>query len=147
MSVFGNELTLLREDLGQFTTREAVDHIRDKPARFPGFHHELFDRYSDEDAAERWRLVRFGEIIRTIRVVRVEPAQDAQPRSIRIRQWVAVEDDTSQDRYVTVEDVEENPDVAERVLKQIEADVAALARKYGDWQDVLRDVIRRQFGQ
>jgi hypothetical protein len=127
---FADELSAIYKRFGELTRRQVVDLARTEPETYPALHSDLYERFTDEELADQRRLERAGEIIRSITIVREEPAEETTTTVVVVRQYVSTVADDNRRRYLTVEDVAADPTLTEDVLKEMRRDVAALERKY-----------------
>lgn len=108
---------------GRLTPRDVVDEARTTPGS--ALHQHIFG-VSDDEAAERWRLDRARNLIRSFRVTYAAP--DGTPK--QVRQFVSL---TTADghAYQPTETVVADEFTHRMLLQSLERDVAALQRKYG----------------
>jgi hypothetical protein len=109
------------EARGRLDPKDVVDEARDPQSPL----HKSFT-WNNDEAAEQWRLQQARQLIRSIKIERVENTQET--RTVRfVRQYVH---DPGQDGYLATEDVAKLPDVRERVLDEMRRDLTRLQSKW-----------------
>lgn len=112
----GEEFERLYEKNGRLAPEDVVDESRPESAPL----HECFE-WNDEVAAEKYRVVQAGNIIRAI--VKVEPAPEAPAQTVRA--FVHVRQD-----YHPISVVVKNPDMSEELLANARREMVAFIAKY-----------------
>lgn len=106
---------------GRLDPKDVVDEARDPRSPL----HKSFT-WNDDEAAEQWRLQQARQLIRSIKIERVENTQE--PRMVRfVRAFVH---DPANDGYLATEDVAKLPDVRDRVLAEMRRDLQRLQSKW-----------------
>ena len=104
---------------GRLDPRDVVDEARDPGSVL----HDKFE-WDNDTAAEGYRLDQARQLIRTVKIERIETPNQA-PRLVR-----AYVHDPVNDGYLATEDVAQLPDVRDRVLDDMRRDLTRLQSKW-----------------
>lgn len=116
------------ESAGELTPRAVVDDARSESSPL----HPLFE-WNDAEAADRYRLVQAGHVIRCV-VVTVE---DADPEQMRVvRAFVPVIDESEHRSYVTTMRALADKNMRAQVLQQAYSELDAVLRKYRELREL-----------
>lgn len=109
------------------TAAEIVDKARDEDTEL----HKCFE-WNDSIAAERYRLVQAGEIIRHLVIRRTEEQKQNNSPEIRLFHHVKCEneDGESESAYKPIQYIVQNRDKYSELLQQAYADLHAFKQKY-----------------
>jgi hypothetical protein len=114
---------------GRLDPKDVVDEARDPQSPL----HKSFT-WNNDDAAEQWRLQQARQLIRSIRIERVVTEEEA-PRLVR-----AYVHDPEADGYLATEDVARMPDVRDRVLADMRADLERLRTKWRLYEETFLSI-------
>jgi len=119
------------ESRGRLDPKDVVDEARDPRSPL----HKSFT-WNDDEAAEQWRLQQARQLIRSIKIERVENTQE--PRTVKfVRAFVH---DPVNDGYLATEDVAKLPDVRERVLDEMRRDLTRLQSKWDLYKETFESL-------
>ena len=106
---------------GRLDPKDVVEEARNPQSPL----HKSFT-WNDDEAAEQWRLQQARQLIRSVKIERIENVQEQ--RTVRfVRQYVH---DPANDGYLATEDVAKLPDVRDRILAEMRRDLTRLQSKW-----------------
>jgi hypothetical protein len=119
------------ESRGRLDPKDVVEVARNPKSVL----HDTFN-WNNDEAAEQWRLQQARQLIRSVKIERVENTEG--PRSVRfVRQYVH---DPENDGYLATEDVAKLPDVRERVLDEMRRDLLRLQSKWDLYKETFESL-------
>lgn len=132
------ELEAIRERTGRLVPSEVRELVFAEPEKYPALHERL-GHWTERQAWERFIDGQIAEIIRTVRV-----EVETRPGHVEtVRRYISVEQDDGERAYEDIDVIRRSDDLVQQVLKQMEADFAALQSKYSHHRDYFQDMLRR----
>ena len=127
-----NRFAKIRKATGALTPRAIVDDARDPKSPL----HEYFD-WDDSSAAEKYRLLQAGNLVRSIQVVVVDDDGKHQPT----RHYLHVEIEQVP-QYVPLLEVARNPTLSAQVLTDARNQLEGWKRRFGVYAELAQAVDR-----
>jgi hypothetical protein len=125
VEIIATGLRSIYEDRGRLSAEEVVEIAT--PADHPL--HDLFV-WDDTEAAHRYRVWQAGQMIRSVKIL-VSGVQDDELDEFKIREWIpARRVGLGKGFYLPEEEVRGNPTARKRLLRQMQRDIDAVARRY-----------------
>lgn len=128
--IAGEELEKIETENGNLTAELVLENSRDENAVL----HPCFE-WNDSIAAENYRLVQAGNIIRNITVKVTTTADDNQPKEICIRSFVNVSEE-KQGKYIAIQTALSQEKYRERVLKNALNELRMFRNKYSVYTEL-----------
>lgn len=130
------ELQQIFEDRGVLNPAVLLDVARDE-------NHPLHDRFewNDTEAAERFRLIQAGNIIRSVRVRFTSQKEDR--RTVSVRAWQPVREDSGRIVYEPTQSFARDPLRVQVALADMERDWRNLRRRWERMQEFW-ELVRRE---
>jgi hypothetical protein len=120
-------------EYGRLVPREVVDIVKDEPTKYPSLHHDLYEKFTDGELADQRRIDRTREIIRTIRVRRIDPRSR---EATRVRTYHSLPNPDGM-AYQHIEQIVEDDVKTQLLLNQAKRDVDRLFDKWEGLQGFL----------
>jgi hypothetical protein len=118
----GEEIERIESLKGGITPKDLVEESREKTAVL----HDCFE-WNDAKAAEQFREVQAGDIVRNIVVVRVEEGEQAISP---VRAFVSIKHEDESPRYISINKAMAEPEYQAQVLQNALKELESFKHKY-----------------
>lgn len=138
MSSLREDLQRLYDTYSRLVPRDIVAIVAEEPEEYPALHHDLYEKFSDEELADQRREARVREIIRTVKIVRIGPGSPPQPTQVRVYHSVQ---DPEQTAYYRMDDIVEDDLKVQLLLNQARREFEQMFDRYqhlSEWVDFIR---------